>query len=362
MANYLIIIKYATLFFPLIAFLFTIPFVLLEYHRYGSISFLKSVITYLFVFYLICAYFLVVLPLPKISEVAKMTAPRTQLIPFCFVVDFIKHSSLDISNTHTYLMAIKESYFYVPAFNIILTVPFGMFLRYYFKCSMKKTIFYGFLLSLFFEITQLTGLYFIYPRGYRLFDVDDLLLNTFGGFLGFLLMKPFTYVIPNMDMINTKAKERGKIISGLRGTIAFLLDIFILSLIELIVHLFIHNCSYFYLVIIIAYYFLIPLLLNHSTLGQKFLNIQILDYSNKKNIIRLFLRKIVFVIIYIGIPYYTCNLIFGALLDNISEYARLMVLVISFLIYFISMMKYLFTNKDMLYEKISKTKLVSTIE
>ena len=35
-----------------------------------------------------------------------------------------------------------------------------------------KNIF-SFLLSLFFEVTQLTGLYFLYPGSYRLFDVDD---------------------------------------------------------------------------------------------------------------------------------------------------------------------------------------------
>lgn len=362
MANYLTTIKYAVLFFPLIAFLFTLPFILMEYHKYGSISFLKSILTYLFVFYLICAYFLVILPLPEISEVAQLTTPRTQVIPFCFVMDFIKHSSLDIGNIHTYFLAMKESYFYVPVFNIILTMPFGMFLRYYFKCSMRKTILYTFLLSLFFELTQLTGLYFIYPRGYRLFDIDDLLLNTLGGILGFLFMKPFTYIIPNMDTINIKAREKGKMISGFRRTVSFLLDLFLLSLIELIAYPFIQNNSYFYFIIAIIYYFLIPLFLNHSTLGQKFLNIQILDYRDKKNILRLFLRKIVFVIIYIGIPYYVCYMVSNTELDNTSKLISLMILSLLFLLYFISIMKHLFTNKDMLYEKISKTRLASTIK
>lgn len=362
MSNYVTTIKYAVLFFPLIAFLFTVPFILIEYHKYGSISFLKSIITYLFVFYLICSYFMVILPLPKISEVANMTTPRTQLIPFCFIMDFIKHSSLDIGNIHTYFQAMKGSYFYIPAFNILLTMPFGMFLRYYFKCSMKKTVFYTFLLSLFFELTQLTGLYFIYPRGYRLFDVDDLLLNTLGGFTGFLLMKPFIHVVPNIDMINIQAKEKGKIISGFRRTVSFFLDLFLLSLIVLIVYPFIKNYSYWYLFPTIIYYFFIPLFLNHSTLGQRFLNIQILDYRDKKNILRLFLRKIVFVIIYIGIPYSICYMIFNIKLDNTSKLIELIILGLLFLIYFISMMRYLFTNKDMLYEKISKTRLASTIK
>jgi len=123
-----------------------------------------------------------------------MTSPRTQLIPFDFVIDFALNSSFDITNFHTYFKALKESYFYVPVFNIILTVPFGMFLRYYFKCDLTKVIIYSFLLSLFFESTKLSGLYFIYPRGYRLFDVDDLILNTLGTVIGFVIFRLFDKV------------------------------------------------------------------------------------------------------------------------------------------------------------------------
>lgn len=208
--TYLIPIKYACLIFPLIAFIFTMPFILRQYHKYGSISIFKSTITYIFIFYLICAYFLVILPLPKISEVAQLTTPRTQLIPFNFILDFIKETTLDITNPHTYLKAMKQSCFYVVAFNIILTIPFGIILRYYFKCSLKKTITYTFILSLFFELTQLSGLYFIYPRGYRLFDVDDLILNTLGGLLGYIIITPFLKIVPPIDDVNNKAKIKAK--------------------------------------------------------------------------------------------------------------------------------------------------------
>jgi len=87
--NYLEIIKYATLAFPIVALLFSLPFVLHEYHKLGAVSFYKSVVVYLFIYYLICAYFLVILPLPKISEVAKLTTRRTQLVPFQFLFDFL---------------------------------------------------------------------------------------------------------------------------------------------------------------------------------------------------------------------------------------------------------------------------------
>ena len=63
-----------------------------------------------------------------------------------------------------------------------------MFLRYYKHFSVKKVLKYSLLLSAFFEFTQLTRLYGIYPKPYRLCDIDDLLLNTLGGVVGYLWM------------------------------------------------------------------------------------------------------------------------------------------------------------------------------
>lgn len=44
-------------------------------------------------------------------------------------------------------------------------------------------------LTLFVEISQLTGLYGIYPCRYRTFEVDDLILNAAGVLLGFVLRR-----------------------------------------------------------------------------------------------------------------------------------------------------------------------------
>ncbi len=361
MNSYIDIIKTAIMFFPFIAFLISFPFILIQYHKYGSISLLKVIIIYSFTLYLLSAYFLVILPLPKISVVAAMTSPRTQLIPFSFVIDFIKHSSFNIMNVNTYIKAFKESYFYVPLYNILLTLPFGVYLRYYFKCNIKKVTIYTFLLSLFFELTQLTGLYFIYPRGYRLFDVDDLILNTLGGVLGFLLIKPLLNILPKRDKIDLSALEKGKKMSGFRRATTFLLDLFIVMFMSLICYFL--NMKYLIIVIGIIYYFIIPIFFNNSTLGQKFLNSKIVDYNSTNNIIRMLFRKLIFILIYFGIPFIILKTLEYLKLD--STYKGILIvciLGIIFLIYMISFIKYVFTSKDMFYEKVSKTKLVSTIK
>lgn len=360
--NYLEIIKYATLAFPIVALLFSLPFVLHEYHKLGAVSFYKSVVVYLFIYYLICAYFLVILPLPKISEVAKLTTRRTQLVPFQFLFDFIKNTSIDIFDIKTYWSAFLESYFYVPVFNIVLTIPFGFFLRYYFEKNLKETVLISFLLSLFFEITQLTGLYFIYPRGYRLFDVDDLILNTVGGMCGYFMSKPIINILPSMKTVNLDARDKGKIISGFRRFLAACVDLLIFLTFKVLVFIFWRDSLYVNVLVFFGYYFLFPVLFNASTLGEKFLNIAVLDYYGKINKSRLILRRLVFIVIYFIVPYMGIQV--ASLIDDviIKAFFCLIFIGVYLLIYIISFIKYIFTNKDMIYEKISKTRITSTIK
>lgn len=68
--------------------------------------------------------------------------------------------------------------------NIALFIPFGFFASCYSSALRPKTIvIVGFLLSLCIEIIQL----FFIP--FRAFDVDDILLNTFGTAIGVLLFR-----------------------------------------------------------------------------------------------------------------------------------------------------------------------------
>lgn len=268
--EYIRSIEIACLFFPFIAFLFTLPFVLYEYHKYGSINKFRTLIIYSFILYLMVIYFLVILPLPKIDDVVKFNI-KPQLRPFDFVISFIKDTPLVINDPSTYFKALCDSSFYTIIFNILMFIPFGIYLRYYFKCSLGKTIFLSFLLSLFFELTQLTGLYFIYPKPYRLFDVDDLIINTFGGYLGYLMGGLFKF-LPSRDEIDAKAIRDGKIVSGLRRIVLFFLDYILFLILGTILSLFkINNFIFSFLIL----YILVPLIFKGQTLGARYLKVKI---------------------------------------------------------------------------------------
>ena len=61
--DYVFSIKTSIMFFPIIACLFTIPYILKQYHKYGSINKLRTLIVYSFILYIMTIYFLVILTL-----------------------------------------------------------------------------------------------------------------------------------------------------------------------------------------------------------------------------------------------------------------------------------------------------------
>ena len=346
--------------FPFIAFLFTIPFMLHNYHKYGSIHFLRVFIIYTFILYLITIYFLVILPLPTFEEALKNTGPYINTIPFKFIVDLIHETPFVWNDLSTYIKAIIDPSFYVVVFNIVMFVPFGMYLRYYFKCSFKKTVLYSLLLSLFFELTQLTGLYFIYPNPYRLCDIDDLIQNTLGGILGYLIMGALDNYLPTRDTIDAEARKMGESVSGLRRITVFFLDLVLYFIFTIILSIFVHN--YLFLWSFAIYYAFIPFVRGNATVGMRFLNVK-MEYKRLGfifNILRyLFLLFYYFVIpvgflffvIYIR-NYYGLQSITFALLGS-----SLIIVFLFYLVHFILLIK----NKRMYYDKLLGFRFVSTI-
>ena len=71
--------------------------------------------------------------------------------------------------------------------NILLFVPLGYFLRVILHRGVVVATLSGLGLSLLIEFTQKTGDWHLYSCAYRLFDVDDIIVNTLGATVGSLL-------------------------------------------------------------------------------------------------------------------------------------------------------------------------------
>ncbi|HIS26353.1 MAG TPA: VanZ family protein [Candidatus Pullilachnospira intestinigallinarum] len=347
--------------FPLIAGMFTVPYMIYNYHKFGSVLSLRILIVYSFILYLLCAYYLVILPLPTRAEVAAMTGPRTQLVPFHFLQDILKESHASLTDPASWLTLVNQALFQV-VFNVAMTVPFGVYLRYYFRCSLRKTILLSFLLSLFFELTQLSGLYFIYPRGYRLFDVDDLMANTLGGAVGYFAVAPFLKLLPAREKMDKTSFRRGQEISLGRRVMAFLLDIPIAGLLAVLGLTVIPWKGSYGMLLFLSYYILLPVFWRGLTVGKRIMRIRVVAENGQKALWnQILLRNICLW----SLLYLTPQVIYHLGMDGEGTFRALFLYGLSyggwcFMLFFelVGMAR----HRTLFYERISGTKEISVIE
>ena len=85
------------------------------------------------------------------------------------------------------LALLREPAFLQIVLNVLLFVPLGCVIRVIAHRGVVVATLAGFALSLLIELTQRTGVWHLYSCAYRLFDVDDLIVNTLGATIGSLL-------------------------------------------------------------------------------------------------------------------------------------------------------------------------------
>ena len=263
-------IQAAAIIFPVIAALFTFIYIIREYHKYGALHFFKAVIIYSFIFYMLCAYFLIIMPLPTRSEAAAMTTPYIQLKLFYFMTP-------GYDKTETF-------------YNCLLLIPLGFYLHYYFRKSFFSALCIIFATTLFFELTQLSGLYGIYPRPYRVFDVNDLMTNTAGGIIGWCAAPLFSF-LPSRSRMDEVASEHGKTVSAARRFLGFALDLAVISVFYIIMkrlHLNLKSPQFAaalgvrlsdvlsnYMFLFCIYFIALPFISNGRTIGKILVNIRV---------------------------------------------------------------------------------------
>lgn len=354
MSAYLMPIKVALLLFPFLALAISSIFFVRQYRKFGRFIFSRAIVLYSFVFYLLCAYFLVILPLPSIEEVAQMTGPKMEWQLGASWQHFLQQTVLQINDPTTYLPALKQNVVLEPLFNLFLTLPFGVYMRYYFKLSFPKTIVATFGLSLFFELTQLTGLYFIYPRPYRLFDVNDLFVNTLGGTIGFLVTPLFTFLLPTREEMDAESYAKDNRVTFTRRFVAWLIDWGILNL--------------FAWMLMILLRVTVNYILNGQTLGKKLVRIRVMEENHSRVSFRaIFKRYGLLYLIYVSAT--RINVLFTPFIQSTNQMLVLVSLLVVLIFGLIQLGFYCnilwaaFKKQPrFFYEKRTATYVVSTIQ
>lgn len=356
--------------FPFIALLITIPYILVQYGKYGSINVIRTIVIYSFILYLICAYFLVILPLPEVGDGVKSNSSIMQLEFFHFVHDIVSNTPFVINDFSTYMEAIREPNFLQVLYNLLLLLPLGFYLRYYFEKGFIKSVVIVFLVSLFFELTQLSGLYGIYET-YRLFDVDDLFINTLGGIIGFCISPLLSFFLPSREKLDSDSFEMGQYVSSFRRFCAFVIDwvviivvslffTFIFGLPNIIDILGFSNMESFvyYVLYVFVYFGLIPLVMGGKTIGKMLVNIRL--YKDNIKFYDYFIRCFLLYILLLPSLGYCFKLMAGFRTENVLLSIVVSIITIfMFLLFFINCFRFLISRKSLFHESITKVVNVS---
>ncbi|MGI6254603.1 MAG: VanZ family protein [Acutalibacter sp.] len=329
-------------------------------------TFAHFFLSYSFVLYALCAYFLVILPLPTREAVAQMTGPSTQLIPFSFFRDLGKETGFQITQPSTYVSALFSTFTLQFVFNIALLMPLGFYLRYYFRRKLVPTLLISLGVSLFFELTQLSGLYGIYPRAYRLFDVDDLLCNTLGGVLGYLITGPLIKLLPSREAIDQRSYQKGERVTFTRRTLSFLVDMVFVCLLWGLLSVFVPNWySLPFALAYLLYFGLFQWACTGKSLGKQLTKICVVNLDGTRVLLwRCLLRY--------GLLVVFCYCFFGVadVLAMLPADSGLVQYFCRALWFFAGMFLFLLetamkraskTGRDYLYGRLSGTRLASTV-
>jgi len=141
---------------------------------------------------------LVAAPFVIIYQVfAKKKRTILQSLIFCFIISFmfsatetpdIRNISFSTANIRLVPFAVKDAAQYL--LNALLFVPFGFYTPLMWRRfrNVIRAVLLGLFLSLFVEVAQIFN--------HRVTDIDDLIMNTLGCFIGYLAFIPFGFMLP----------------------------------------------------------------------------------------------------------------------------------------------------------------------
>ncbi len=156
----------------------------------GKISLKREAVLFLFCVYALCVVEITLIPLSIFRDTRSQFLLSANFVPFAGSIKAIASTTGIYSRDFMIRHWIRNI-----GGNAVLLLPLGIFLPLLwskFK-SIGKTALFAFLLSLCIEILQLLSSYAGYSN--RIFDIDDILLNTAGAVLGALFYNLCAYKI-----------------------------------------------------------------------------------------------------------------------------------------------------------------------
>ncbi|MCR3750542.1 VanZ family protein [Lentzea californiensis] len=286
MASYWETARTGFLAFVGVGLLVLLPLVLLHYFRFRRVEPRRAFVLYGLLAYGLVALALIFLPFP--SDVAKLCTGDQMLstVPFQWVTDM--GNNMAANGRSGVLSMVKSQAFLQQLFNVALFVPLGVVLRKAYRKGPLAVIAISLGLSLAIEVVQFTGNLGFYPCPYRIADVDDLISNTFGGLLGWM-MAPAAFVVPRLPSSDESAAPSDTVTVPRRilGLISELV------LVIVIAKLLLNSDPRWAVCLLVAFRVLLPAAAKGMTIGGVLLHYRIrADDGSRANPFQLALREL----------------------------------------------------------------------
>lgn len=166
----------AVLLGAIVGTLLFVPLVAVSYRRRGRLTFGRMMFWAASLVYFMAIWTYTLLPIP-LSDDYRCAGAVLSLAP---TVDDVVGAFAD-GRPFTDVRILQV------VLNVLLFVPLGFLVRVVGRRGIVVATLLGFGVSLLVEVTQLTGVWGLFPCAYRLFDVGDLLTNVVGASVGSLL-------------------------------------------------------------------------------------------------------------------------------------------------------------------------------
>lgn len=217
LGNYSDNLMAALILWPVVSFMLTLPILAYLYHRDGRLRFGSFIGTYLAVLYVLGLGCFTLYPLPQGDAGPGITygvAPNFN--PLAFANDIAKDG----------LKAVFQL-----AFNVVFFMPLGFIAGRLLRLRFVPAVLLGLATSVLIEVTQLTGLFGLYPYAYRCCDVDDVITNTLGAALGWLCAWLLARVVPPGKLADAEPTDHPGFV---RRCVALWIDLVIVWLVAVV--------------------------------------------------------------------------------------------------------------------------------
>jgi glycopeptide antibiotics resistance protein len=196
MSGYIQSIQVSVLLFPFIGLLLFFPLRRAHIKRFGEINEYRAFVSYLCTFAFVSAMLLTILPIPLEAQLTCDWTSRVKDNQFVLFKSFQDIGVYEQKHALGWALhgLMQNKALWQILLNTLMLMPVGFLLRALYGVNAWRSILYGFLISLFLETTQLTGIWGRAHCPYRVFDVDDLLTNTLGSLIGWSLYSFFRWL------------------------------------------------------------------------------------------------------------------------------------------------------------------------